>query len=281
MSVSSSQFELTDSQFGWVCKQVKDRTGIHLTESKRNLVFTRLASRLRRLGLAGFDDYFELLEQQNTEEFEEFVNAITTNVTSFFREEHHFDFLRETALPEMLEKNKHRKRLRIWSAGCSLGMEPYSIAMVLRENVPTANGWDVTITATDLDTKVLETAAAGIYDEKILEAISEERRRKFVYKGTGSKAGRVKMRPEISSLISFHHLNLMAPWSFDQGFDIIFCRNVVIYFDRETQIRLWARFGELLPQGGYLFVGHSESMLGTGDFEPAGRTIYRKTGGRS
>ena len=278
MNLGEQQYELTDKQFGWVCKHVKDRTGINLTDSKRNLVYNRLASRIRTLGLEGFDDYFGIIETgTGGDELEEFVNAITTNVTSFFREIHHFEFLAETALPEALERNHKTKKLRVWSAGCSKGMEPYSIAMVLKECVP--QNWDIKILATDLDTKVLEVGRSGVYDDDVAESISAQRRQRFVLKGSGANKGKVRMRPELQQMITFRHLNLMEDWPIKGPFDIIFCRNVVIYFDRPTQNKLWNRFASLLHPGGYLLVGHSESMLGDADFTTVGRTVYKYGGG--
>ena len=276
MNLGDQQYELTDKQFGWVINHVKDRTGINLTESKRNLVYNRLASRIRLLRLDGFDDYFQLLESNKTEEFEEFLNAITTNVTSFFRENHHFEYLAEHAIPESMAVNAARKRIRIWSAGCSKGMEPYSIAMVLKENLPQHDPWDAKILATDLDTKVLAIARSGVYDDDVGDSISEERRRRFVLKGTGDNEGSIRMRRELQDMVSFRHLNLMEDWPVKGPFDVIFCRNVVIYFDRPTQEKLWSRFGALVRPGGYLIVGHSESMLGDHGFQPVGRTMYKK-----
>ena len=274
MSAVESEFEFSDNQFEWVCQQVKERTGIHLTESKRNLVYNRLASRIRRLGIGSFNDYFKVVEESGSDEIEQFVNALTTNVTSFFRELHHFEFLTGTVIPQLRKK----RRIRIWSAGCSTGMEPYSIAMVLRQNLSENELLDLKIIATDLDTTVLETAANGIYPDKVAESIGPERLRQFVFKGKGKQAGNVRMRPELQKLITFRHLNLMAEWPFSEPFDVIFCRNVVIYFDKETQKNLWRRYSQLLVPSGYLFVGHSESITGQADLQLVGRTIYQRQG---
>ena len=273
-----AEYSLSDKQFGWVCDQVKNRTGINLTESKRSLVYNRLASRLRLLGLENFDDYFSLVEDDG-DEVEQFVNALTTNVTSFFREPHHFEFLEQTVLPEAIERNRGSQKLRIWSAGCSLGMEPYSISMVLEEFLAAHKGWDAKILATDLDTQVLKVGSEGIYKESDTTGISNERKRQFVLRGKGEQEGFIRMRKELRSRISFRHLNLMQPWPMSGPFDVIFCRNVVIYFDRETQANLWNRYAQLLHPGGYLIVGHSESVNSPANFESAGRTIYRRGGG--
>ena len=280
MNLVEQQYELTDKQFGWVCKHVKDRTGINLTDNKRNLVYNRLASRIRTLGLEGFDDYFGVLEASQGNELEQFVNAITTNVTSFFRENHHFEFLAETAIPEAIERNQRSRRIRVWSAGCSKGMEPYSIAMVLLECLPKGHNWDVKILATDLDTKVIDVGRAGVYADDVVDSISAERLQRFAFRGTGQNKGKIRMRPELQEMISFRHLNLMESWPVKGPFDIIFCRNVVIYFDRPTQNRLWDRFASLLHTGGYLLVGHSESMLSDANFVSVGRTVYRYQGTR-
>ena len=279
MDLDSKEFELSDQQFGYICQQVKERTGINLTSGKRNLVYNRLASRLRGLGLDTFDDYFAILKTGNSDEVEQFVNAITTNVTSFFREEHHFVFLAER-LKEIAANAKGRPRIRVWSAGCSKGMEPHSIAMVMAETLGDLRRFDVKILATDLDTKVLEQGASGVYDEDVLDGISAERTRRFVLKGKGARAGKVRIRPELTGLITFRHLNLMESWPVRGPFDLIFCRNVAIYFDRPTQSRLWQRFGELLKPEGHLIVGHSESVLETSTFRPLGKTTYQKVGAR-
>ena len=277
-TANRNEFELSDRHFAWVCSQVKERTGINLTPGKRNLVYNRLASRLRTLGLKDFNDYLALVERADSDEVENFVNAITTNVTSFFREDHHFEFLTGTAIPEVKAKNAAARRMRIWSAGCSMGMEPYSIAMVLRECFAENPPWDTRILATDLDTNVLATAAAGVYDEQAATGISDERLRRFVLKGKGNQEGKIRMRPELSSLITFRHLNLMEDWPITGPFDVIFCRNVVIYFDKETQAKLWTRYGALLRPNGYLIVGHSETVSNTEIFSSVGRTIYQKKG---
>lgn len=272
------EFVLSDQEFAWVCRQVKARTGIHLTDAKRNLVYNRLAGRLRHLGIPTFAEYFELLGALESDEIEQFVNALTTNVTAFFRERHHFEFLADEGLPRIIERNRSNRRIRIWSAGCSSGMEPYSIAMVVREILQHAPGWDIKILATDLDTKMLQLGREGVYEAAALQGISEARLRRFVLRGINGQAGLVRMRPELKELVSFRHLNLMNPWPITGPIDAIFCRNVVIYFERETQQAIWRRFHSVLGEEGYVFIGHSESMLGNPSFRALGRTIYQKGG---
>ena len=276
-SVDNREFVFSDSDFGWVRGHIEDRTGIHLPETKRSLVYNRLSSRLRTLGLTSFRDYLALLQRDDSGESEQFVNAITTNVTAFFRESHHFEFLANTVLPEAFARNRSR-RIRIWSAGCSTGMEPYSIAMVVREVTPTGEEWDIKVLASDVDTRVLEMGAQGVYSEERSSGISDERRKRFVYRGVRAQTGHIKMRPELQSLISFRYLNLVEPWPMQGPFDAIFCRNVVIYFQRPTQDQLWSRFASLLRSNGYLFVGHSETVLRSASLRSVGRTIYQKKG---
>ncbi len=254
-------------------------TGINLTEDKRELVYGRVAKRLRLLGLQSFSDYCMLLRQGNTEEIKHLINSITTNVTSFFRESHHFEYLANKILPEVIRKNagEARPQLRIWSAGCSSGEEPYSIAMVLRENIRDIDRWNVRILATDLDTNVIETAKIGEYPLERANEVSTERQKNWMLMGTGTKRGRVKIRADIRDLVHFKQLNLTQTWPISSMFDCIFFRNVAIYFKRETQIQLLNRFADHLEDNGTLFVGHAESLVGISDrFVKTGHTIHRK-----
>lgn len=269
------EFEYSEADFGRVKKIVYEFAGIDLNESKKNLVYNRLAKRIRFLQQGSFKQYLDYVEAQGESEFVHLINAITTNLTFFFRENHHFEFLSKTAIPELLEKNKTSKKIRIWSAGCSTGEEPYSIAIVLKEAVP--SGWDAKVIATDLDTNVVNTGIKGVYKDDRLKGVSEERKKRWFLKGTGSNSGFIKVKPELQEAIKFGQINLMHDWPLDEPIDIIFCRNVVIYFDKPTQSKLFNRYADLLPDNGYLFIGHSESLYKVCDrFELLGQTIYKK-----
>jgi chemotaxis protein methyltransferase CheR len=269
------EFKFSEKDFRYMKQIVHEHSGIALSDAKQDLVYGRLSRRLRHLGMKSFRDYCELLTDTSDDtEFSEFINAITTNLTSFFRENHHFEFMAREALPALLRANQASRRLRIWSAGCSTGEEPYSIAMVVAENVPA--DWDVRILATDLDSSVVERAAAGVYGIERVEKVAQERKRRWLMKGTGSQAGYVMLRDELKDLITFRKLNLMHPWPFKGPFDLIFCRNVVIYFDKDTQRVLFERFAKLLGGHGYLFLGHSETLHNVSTrFSLLGKTIYR------
>lgn len=266
----------TDGDFDFIRRVVVEQTGITLSEQKRELVYGRLAKRLRALDLQSFAQYCSYLEQ-SPDELHELVNAITTNLTSFFREPYHFDYLRETLLPELLRRNAQSHRIRIWSAGCSTGEEPYSIAMVLRDMLPAGQGWDAKILATDIDSNVLARAQQGLYAQERASSVPERYQRRGLHKGQGDNAGMLRVSDEVRALITFRQLNLMQDWPMKGPFDVIFCRNVVIYFDKPTQRRLFNRYADLLVDGGHLFIGHSETLFKVCDrFTLIGRTIYRK-----
>jgi chemotaxis protein methyltransferase CheR len=272
-----SEYALQDSDFRHIVKLVMDTAGIVLSEKKRPFIHGRLGRRLRILGLSDFAEYCRLLESPDGDsERHNLINAITTNHTNFFREPHHFDYLAKTILPALAAaRGTGPGRLRIWSAGCSTGEEPYTIAMTLRGHQPSLSGWDVKILATDLDTNVVAHAAAGVYDAERLESIPAAYRKRFM---TGQPEGRALMNDELRSSIMFAPLNLLESWPMSGPFDVIFCRNVVIYFDKPTQRRLFDRYADLLKPDGWLFVGHSESLLNVTDrFDLVGRTIYRRT----
>lgn len=271
------EFIFTGDDFEQVRVLVHRHAGIHLSDSKANLVYGRLSRRLRSLQLQSFRDYLRYLHEHEHSELTEFLNCITTNLTSFFRENHHFEVLRDRVLPELISVARVRRQLRLWSAGCSTGEEAYSLAMVLREVLPDNTGWNVKVLATDLDTRVLEIARAGEYDMERVRNVAFERLQRFFQCGTGSNLGKVRIGSELRQLITFKQLNLIDTWPMRGPFDVIFCRNVVIYFDLETQSRLFDRFADILGDDGYLFVGHSETLQKvTNRFELAGQTVYRK-----
>lgn len=269
------EFELTDADFDALRALVHRETGISLAVNKRNLVYSRLSRRLRALRLNSFAAYRELLEGGNGREMVEFINAITTNLTSFFRESHHFDYLKQQVLAPLA--NRAGQRMRIWSAGCSTGEEPYSIAMSVCEVLGDAPRADVRILATDLDSDVLSRARAGRYSADTVKSIDPTRRGRFFQEVEENGTTRYSVRPMLSRLITFNQLNLMHELPMRGPLDVIFCRNVVIYFDKETQRRLFQRYARLQRPGDLLFIGHSESMFKVSEaYTLIGRTIYRR-----
>ncbi|AWB69108.1 chemotaxis protein CheR [Saccharobesus litoralis] len=267
---------MTDQDFLRIRDQVYATAGIVLGDHKREMVYSRLARRLRLYKHTDFATYLNYLEQNKEQEYSHFINAITTNLTSFFREKHHFEFLQTTAAADIRKWHALDKRVRIWSAGCSTGEEPYSIAMTAIPEL-VKPGWDVKILATDLDSNVLAKAASGVYSDSNVEGMDDTLKRTWFVRNATSTSYKVK--DSLQKHISFKRLNLLEPWPMKGPFDIIFCRNVVIYFDQPTKDALFQRYAELLRPGGYLFLGHSESMQrGIQEFEPLGHTIYRRRG---
>jgi len=270
---------LGDGDFQYLRGFVYEHCGIALSEQKRQLVQGRLVRRLRALGMKSFGAYCELLRTDPQRELGELASAISTNVTAFFREVHHFEALANEMLPRWLEqKRREGDRLRIWSAGCSSGEEPYSLAMVLAEALERCSrSVDAKILATDLSPAALAAAQKGVYPIERLEGVSDARRQRWFLRGEGEYAGLACVHPKLRELVTIAPLNLLHEWPMQGSFDAIFCRNVVIYFDQPTKQKLFHRFARLLPAGGPLFLGHSESMHGlSDDFELVGRTIYRK-----
>jgi chemotaxis protein methyltransferase CheR len=282
VAVAGDMAPLGEPEFRFLREFVRDRLGIALGDHKSQLVQGRLARRLRALRLPDYAAYCELLRADPERELGELASAISTNVTSFFREPHHFDLLADKLLPDWLSrKRRSEDRLRIWSAGCSTGEEPYAIAMVLAEALERhgARQVDARILATDLSPRALAAARSGIYPADRLDGVSESRRRRWMIRGAGDQAGHVSVHPRLRELVGVRPLNLMHDWPMRGPFDAIFCRNVVIYFDQPSKQRLFRRFADILPAGGHLFLGHSESMHGAdAGFELAGRTVYRKQG---
>ncbi len=253
--------ELTDTQFDQIRDMVRQQCGIHLHDGKKQLVKGRLAKRLRELHLESFRQYIEHLGRDGTGgELVAMLDAISTNQTSFFREAPHFDMLRDAVLPRLAAGSS--RRMRVWSAGCSSGEEPYSIAITLREALEDASSWDIRILATDISTRVLATARRGEYGADRLSSVPPIWRSRW-FGCTGSRSRRMyRVREDLRGMVTFARLNLMGPWPMSGPFDVIFCRNVMIYFDRPTRERLVRRFSDLLAPGGTFFVGHSESLTG-------------------
>jgi chemotaxis protein methyltransferase CheR len=267
-------FTLTERDYREIVQIVLENSGIVLADAKRDLVYGRLSPRLRQLGCGSFAEYLRHLEGPGGQDEQiALVNAITTNLTAFFREVHHFDYLSGTILPRLKKENPGR-RLRIWSAGCSSGQEPYSIAMVLKRTLLDLPKWDALVLATDIDSNMVAHGKAGLYDSEVAATIPASYG-KYV---ETSDDGRLAMADSLKQLIRFRRLNLIGPWPMSGPFDIIFCRNVVIYFDKETQRTLFDRFADMLRPEGWLFIGHSESLNRVSDrFRHLGQTIYQKT----
>ena len=276
MGEAVREFEFTRRDFDFLRKMASNHTGIVLQEDKFNMLYSRLSRRIRSLGLGNFKDYCSYLEQNESSEVTELVNAVTTNLTSFFREQHHFDYLVDTHIPNIVKRNHASKKIRIWSAGCSTGEEPYSIAMSLKKAIIPSN-WDVKILATDIDFNVLAHGRNGIYDAERIEGLPTELKKKWFRSGSGANAGKVRVSGDLQKLISFKQLNLLKDWPFDGPFDAIFCRNVVIYFDGPTKKNLVEKYGDYMHDDSCLFLGHSESLHRVSDkFDSKGHTVYQK-----
>ncbi len=275
--MDQGEFPLSDREFARIKERVYKVAGISLSEAKRTLVVSRLSKILRRKGVASFSDYVDFLERGATDaEEQEFVNALTTNLTRFYREDHHFDhllgYVGQLVATRPRTAPTGKPRLRIWSAGCSTGQEPYTIAMSLIAKFPELKRWDFRILATDIDTAVLEKAERGVYPEAELAGLDTQRLGLFEKVGNGS----VMVPPAIRALVAFKPLNLNQDWPMKGPFDAIFCRNVAIYFDKPTQAQLFARLSGMMAPDGYLYIGHSESIAaGTGGFSLVGKTIYQ------
>ncbi len=273
---------LSDDDFTFICDFVYQSTGIVLNNNKREMVYRRLTRIVRERKLNSFSDYCQLLKQQGAQEKDYFINAITTNLTSFFREQHHFDYLVDEELPRLMAEKtvqaNGKKRLRIWSSASSTGEEPYSIAIsVLEAMQEQLSSWDVKILATDIDSNVLAAGKAGIYEHRRIESLSEKFKQRYFHRGVGKNSSNVRVDKKLSTLITFKQLNLLHEWPMKGEFDVIFCRNVIIYFDKSTQQELFTRYYDLLKPGGLLMLGHSENL---GEFQQyfntIGRTMFRK-----
>jgi chemotaxis protein methyltransferase CheR len=272
------EFEFGNDDFEALRKLVKQITGINLSDQKRELVYGRLARRLRALQLQTFTQYRDVLAHDGGREIAQFCNAITTNLTSFFREPHHFEYLREQLLAPLADGGAVR-RLRIWSAGCSTGEEPYSLAMTILEALPDLRRWDVRILATDLDSDVLERGRRGIYAEDRLKNLTLQRRARFFRERRERDGLSYEVTPELRSLVTFKQLNLMHALPMRGPLDAVFCRNVVIYFDKDTQRDLFSRVAPLQQPGNLLFLGHSESLFKVSEqYSLIGKTVYRRAG---
>ncbi|WP_224703915.1 CheR family methyltransferase [Devosia aquimaris] len=270
--MEQGEISLSEREFSRIKDRVYKVAGISLSDAKRTLVVSRLSKIVRSLGLTSFDSYVDYLERGgNAQDGQEFVNALTTNLTRFYREDHHFEHLR-SYVGGLIASKPRGSRLRIWSAGCSTGQEPYTIGMDLLGAFPELKRWDFKILATDIDTAVIAKAARGIYPENETAGLSAERLKPFQRLGDGT----VKIPDAVRELISFKPLNLIAQWPMKGPFDAIFCRNVAIYFDKPTQGEVFGRFSKLLAPDAFLYIGHSENLGSGGEgFRLVGKTIYQ------
>jgi len=269
------EFAFSNNDFERISKLIYQHAGISLSPQKRDMVYSRVARRVRALGLDCFEDYLSHLDQSGADEWQAFTNSLTTNLTSFFREGHHFPILAAHAAG--LATTLAHRPIKIWCNAASTGEEPYSLAITMAEAFGTLSP-PVRILASDIDTNVLEQAERGDYGLDRVEKMEPGRLRKFFLKGSGANEGRVKIRPELRDLVTFRQINLLdTNWSLNGPFDVIFCRNVMIYFDKPTQSRILERFAPLMRPDGLLFAGHSESLFHVSHlFQLRGKTVYER-----
>jgi chemotaxis protein methyltransferase CheR len=267
--------QLSEAQFWSLSSMVRGLCGIHLHDGKMALVRARLNKRLRARGLNSFGQYLEALRNDDGGETAAMLDELSTNLTCFFREPRHFQYLREVALPALLRQRGGTRRLRLWSAGCSSGEEPYSIAMTVRGVLAGRGDWDAAILGTDLSLRMLQRAQDAVYSRQRLQTVPSAMVSEHFRALEGGQ--RYQVRPELRRLVSLAYLNLVEPWPMKGQFDVIFCRNVMIYFDKPTQAQLVERFWNQLAPGGTLFIGHSESLAGiTHRFRYVQPTVYEK-----
>lgn len=271
--MEQGEISLSEREFSRIKNRVYQVAGISLSDAKRTLVISRLSKIVRGLGLPSFDAYVDFLERGGSaQDGQNFVNALTTNLTRFYREDHHFEHLR-SYIGGLIAEKPRGARLRIWSAGCSTGQEPYTIGMDLLAAFPELKRWDFKILATDIDTAVIAKASGGVYPANELNGLSAERSRPFEKVGDGN----IRIPAAARELVSFKPLNLIGPnWPMKGPFDAVFCRNVAIYFDKPTQGEVFSRLGKLLAPEGFLYIGHSENLGSGGEgFRLVGKTIYQ------
>lgn len=271
VSVQASEFVWTAADFERIQSLIYQRAGINLHDGKHAMVYSRLSRRLRDTGHASFHDYLDWLQNHDGPEWQEFVNALTTNLTSFFREHHHFEIL-----AKYLKTRSVTGGWRIWCNAASTGEEPYSIAMTVMESLQARTAFQ--LVASDIDSKVLASAEKGVYRLESLKNVGEERLQRFFLRGTGANEGMVRVRPELRQAVQFINVNLIKDgWPFQEPFDVVFCRNVMIYFDGATQRQVLQRIHRTMKPGGLLFAGHSENFSDSRDlFVLRGKTVYER-----
>jgi len=271
---------LSDREFKRLAEFIYSECGIKLTTAKKTMLEARLHKRLRTLGMNSYDAYCDYLFTPRGIELEliSLIDTVTTNTTEFFREPKHFEVLVNRVLPEFQRRAGHGTSLRLWSAGCSSGEEPYTLAMVLSEYKARASGFNFSILATDISTQVLKRAMSGTYPDERLKGVSLEYKKRYMLRGKNSCEGLIRFNRELKNHIQFERLNFMEEFSFEKPMHVIFCRNVIIYFDRKTQENLLSRFCQCLDRGGHLFIGHSESITGMNlPLTPIAPTVYQRT----
>ena len=276
--VENAEFAFTAGDLDAIVRIMMAETGISLNGAKANLIYSRLAKHVRRLGLRSFEQYCALIQSsEGNHERHEMIAALTTNVTRFFREAHHFEHMREKILPGLIARARAGERIRLWSSAASTGQEAYSMALILLGAMPDAPRYDIRILATDIDAHVLKTAEEGCYEESQLDLVPAALRKAWF---APAGKGMVRVNDTLRSLVSFKRLNLIGEWPMRGKFQIIFCRNVVIYFELITQEKIWTRMTPLLDENGALYIGHSERISGPAEklLRNDGITIYRKAG---
>lgn len=267
-------FVLTDKQFAAIARLVREEAGINLTDAKRDLVFSRLVKRLRRLAISDFGTYLDLVGSPNgADERRKLISAITTNVTNFYREPHHFDHLAREVMPDLARRLVQGESVRMWSAGCSDGREPYTIACTVLQSFPEVSRYNFRILASDIDHNSLAKATEGRYANDMVDKAPPAIRDRY-FRRSADYSEPVQ---QVRELIAFRFLNLLHDWPFKQKFDVIFCRNVLIYFEQELQAQLFSRFCSVLKPGGFLYIGHSERVSGpaSGALRQVGVTTYK------
>lgn len=274
----AASVSMTSKEFQQLSEFIHREVGIKLPPTKKTMLEARLQKRVRMLRMSGFKEYYSYLFSETglEEELQNLIDVVTTNTTDFFREPRHFEYLSSNVLPEWCKRGGGQA-FSLWSAGCSSGMEPYTLAMVLSEFAETRQGFSFNIVATDISMDMLRTAQRGIYDEEKVVTVPHHMKRKYLLRSKDRNRGLVRITPELRRMIAFRRLNFMEEFRFERPLDVIFCRNVIIYFDRPTQELLFQRFCRYLKPGGNIFIGHSESLTGMDlPLEQVAPTIYRK-----
>ncbi len=273
-------FEMSESDYTNFSTLIYKKAGINLHEGKKSLLKARLTKYLRKTRFGSLEEYYQYLMNDDTgEEMVRLLDVISTNLTYFFREPKHYDFLRSKALPQVLEfsDSLNKRAIRVWSAGCSSGEEAYSLGIVLNQFLCSHEGLQIQILATDISTRVLKKATDGIYEKEKLEKIPYDLRSRYFQRGINKRSGYYRVKPQLRKMISFRRLNLMEPFPPGRTFQIIFCRNVMIYFDKHTQERIVQKFYGALEKGGFFFIGHSESLTNIKHaFQYIQPSVYRK-----